>query len=163
MNLVQKALKIAKKAHEGQFRHDGITPYITHPVAVEKLFRKEYKGAKWYRDDMPEVIEAVCLLHDVLEDCNISNLDKTVPENEDRPIIGYDLIVRGISEEVVELVECLTHQPFENYAQYIDRIKHHSVASMIKRIDIKHNLSTVDPKKKHQRDKYLLALYILEH
>jgi len=156
-NLVQLALKIAKKAHKGQFRHDGKIPYITHPIAVAKLFKKEYKGSKWNEKDMPKIIEAACLLHDVLEDCTITGLD------EDRLITGDDLTVEGIPTQVIELVECLTHQPFETYAQYIVRIKHHSIAPIIKRLDIKHNLSTLEPRNKTQRDKYLLALYILEH
>ncbi len=156
-NIVNIALKIATKAHKGQFRHDGKTPYITHPIAVAKLFKKEYKNSKWHEKGMSKIIEAACLLHDVLEDCTITGFA------EDRLITGDDLIVEGIPQEVIEVVECLTHQPFETYAQYIVRIKHHPIAPIIKRLDIKHNLSTLEPKKKTQRDKYLLALYILEH
>lgn len=165
MSYVKKALEIATKAHEGQFRHDKVTPYIEHPKSVAKLFKKEYKGVAWYRKDAPQIIEAACLLHDVLEDCMISSLYNDVLEANDRPITGDDLVSEGMSTDIVNLVEELTHKPFENYAQYIERIRVNTDfrVSLIKRFDLKHNLRTLAPKKRAQRDKYLLALYILEH
>jgi (p)ppGpp synthase/HD superfamily hydrolase len=158
MNIVKLALKIATKAHEGQFRWDKKTPYIQHPIAVAKLFKKEYKGSKWYNKNTPKIIEAICLLHDVLEDCTIDN-----ELEESRPMTGNDLMLQGVPSEIVDAIECLTHQPFENYAQYIDRIKHHNIAIIVKRMDLKHNLSSLPEKAKTHKDKYLLALYILEH
>ena len=42
---IETAEKIARQLHEGQFRADGVTPYIEHPKAVAKLV-KEYGGSE---------------------------------------------------------------------------------------------------------------------
>lgn len=61
-NLVQKALKFAKKAHEGQTRKYTGEPYVVHPIAVASIVKK-VGGSK-------EMITAA-LLHDVVEDCEV--------------------------------------------------------------------------------------------
>lgn len=55
-------LEFAKKKHEGQFRADGKTPYICHPILVAELIKK-YKKSKNI-----DAIVAAALLHDTLED-----------------------------------------------------------------------------------------------
>lgn len=55
-------LKFATKKHEGQFRADGVTPYINHPIMVAELVKK-YKKSRNI-----EAIVAAALLHDTLED-----------------------------------------------------------------------------------------------
>ena len=55
------AFLVAKQHHEGQFRKDGKTPYISHPQEV-----KEELERIGVRD---RIILAAALLHDVLEDC----------------------------------------------------------------------------------------------
>lgn len=55
-------LQFAKKKHEGQYRADGITPYINHPILVAELIKK-YKKSKNI-----DAIVAAALLHDTLED-----------------------------------------------------------------------------------------------
>ena len=56
MNAVKKVEVIATKAHEGQYRRDGVTPYIEHPKAVAARVRGDEKA------------EMVAWLHDVIED-----------------------------------------------------------------------------------------------
>jgi (p)ppGpp synthase/HD superfamily hydrolase len=143
---VELALEIAKEAHKGQFRHDNKTPYIEHPLAVAKPFRRPLKTYPTKEDR--EIYISTALLHDVIED---SNIDK------------QNLIDRGINPFVANLVEVLTHKERESYLDYILRVKRNYMALWIKIGDIKHNLSTLESKKKAQRDKYLLALYILEN
>lgn len=46
--MYEQALEFATKAHEGQFRRDGVTPYIEHPKRVAKMARSE-KFQKWLR------------------------------------------------------------------------------------------------------------------
>ena len=68
-----KALWFATKAHEGQFRkftkaHEEPIPYITHPIAVAKLV-EEYGGSN--------LMIVAALLHDTVEDCDVSIIDIT--------------------------------------------------------------------------------------
>ena len=144
MNIEEKALKMAEEAHKGQLRHDKITPYISHPIAVADTFKdlKEYNGI------LSEDIRAIALLHDVVEDSNI-NL--------------WDLICAGFSDKIISVVDILTKREGVAYLDYILRIKRNEIAKLVKLADIRHNLSTLDLKKKAQKDKYLLAIYILEN
>ena len=59
---VKKAVEIAKKAHEGQFRKTG-EPYIVHPLAVKKILEE------WHMDE-DTIIAGI--LHDTVEDTNLT-------------------------------------------------------------------------------------------
>jgi len=61
-NRVEKAVEMAKKAHEGQFRKTG-EPYIIHPLAVKKILEE------WGMDE-DTVIAGI--LHDTVEDTKLS-------------------------------------------------------------------------------------------
>ncbi len=56
----KRAREFCEKAHSGQFRKDGKTPYAEHPKAVVRLLKH------WGEKDA--CIIAVAYLHDVLED-----------------------------------------------------------------------------------------------
>ncbi len=58
----EKVLAFASKKHQGQFRADGVTPYIEHPKKVAELVQT-YKTSK-----QMDVLVAASLLHDTLED-----------------------------------------------------------------------------------------------
>lgn len=75
-----KALIYATLAHEGQFRRDGVTPYIIHPIMVANHV-KRYTANK-------AVINAA-YLHDVIEDT-----DKTYGDiYEEFGMITADIVV----------------------------------------------------------------------
>lgn len=57
MDIIENARTVAERAHRGQFRRDGTTPYLSHPAGVAGILN----------DEAPEVI-AAAWLHDVLED-----------------------------------------------------------------------------------------------
>jgi (p)ppGpp synthase/HD superfamily hydrolase len=59
MEVIEKALQVASKAHERQYRKHTDIPYIIHPVAVGMILMKE-----GYRED----IIAAGILHDTVED-----------------------------------------------------------------------------------------------
>lgn len=63
MQTVLKAMRFAEEAHRGQFRADGKTPYIQHPLAVAELMGLWLEG-----HPECEKYVAAALLHDVLED-----------------------------------------------------------------------------------------------
>lgn len=65
--LVSSADALAAKWHDGQFRKDGVTPYITHPRRVANMVSVATGGNP--------VSFAVALLHDVLEDTAIPAAD----------------------------------------------------------------------------------------
>lgn len=58
----EDVLNFATKKHAGQFRGDGVTPYINHPIKVAELVVK-YKKSR----NIDQIV-AAALLHDVLED-----------------------------------------------------------------------------------------------
>ena len=133
MNIEKLAKKIATEAHKGQHRKGG-KPYIVHPQAVAKELSKYYS--------MWETYLPVAWLHDVLEDTNLTPLD---------------LLNKGVPFEIVAIVEILTKRKNEDYLQYILRVKENSIATMVKLADMEDNSKTI------QKNKYLLAKYILEH
>ncbi len=74
MTIIEIAENIARKVHQGQFRRDGITPYIVHPERVARRLSEDSEA------------QAVAWLHDVLEDTGVSEkflIDAgiTPPEN----------------------------------------------------------------------------------
>lgn len=65
-DLIDRAIGFAAQAHDGQRRKVGTVPYIAHPVAVAMLLQ---------RLGCPETIIAAALLHDTVEDTNITLAD----------------------------------------------------------------------------------------
>jgi (p)ppGpp synthase/HD superfamily hydrolase len=59
LNIIEKAIIFAAKAHNGQMRKSSEIPYITHPFAVGMLLQKA---------NCSENVIAAGLLHDTLED-----------------------------------------------------------------------------------------------
>ena len=107
-------------------------PYIMHSKAL----------AKQLEDDD---LKCMAILHDVLED--------TILTEE-------DLIEKGVKESIVARVILLSRFPETSYKDFILDIMVDRFATKVKIADLKHNLS--DLKKGSLRDKYELALYILE-
>jgi (p)ppGpp synthase/HD superfamily hydrolase len=66
--LIKKAIKFAKNAHEGQVRKYTGEPYINHPMAVSRYLKL------WHSDSTDEMVSAA-ILHDTVEDTEASNFD----------------------------------------------------------------------------------------
>ena len=137
--LLERAIKLAKKYHEGQFDKGGY-PYIEHPLRV-------MNGV----ESIDEKILAV--LHDVLEDCNVSR---------------DELINEGIPECLVEKLEILCKGKNEKYFYYIDRIKVDQLTINVKLSDLEDNmnlkrLKEVTDKDMKRLEKYRKAKEILEN
>ncbi len=118
------ALNIAELAHSTQTRKGSGEPYFYHPLSVAQYCIDA--GA-----DKDEIV-ATALLHDVLEDTEI-----TVSE----------LKLRGIDDEVITAVELLTKKRKFDKAkddkEYYDNISKNEIASLVKVADRCHNLSTM--------------------
>lgn len=125
------AESIARKAHAGQFRRDGVTPYITHPEAVAAMFEDE-------------TLKSIAWLHDVIEDTNLG------PE---------DLASEGVDDDVIDALMYLTHDKEEDYWSYVNGVSVHRPATLVKLADIFHNISS-NPTDKQKR-KYADAVKIL--
>ena len=105
------AIQIAVNAHAEQFDKGG-KPYILHPLHLMKqlLFDPE--------------LAAIAVLHDVVEDSNIT-FEK--------------LKQAGMSDRVIAALKLLTHQPKQLYDDYVQQICTNYDAIRVKRKDLEHN------------------------
>lgn len=110
-NYLEQAIKIAVHAHSGQVDKLG-KPYILHPLRVMHYFQTES-------------LQAIGVLHDVLEDSDIT-LD--------------DLRDAGIPVLVRETVQVLTKTDSESYSDYIARVGLYADARAVKIADLDDNI-----------------------
>ncbi|MDT2614181.1 HD domain-containing protein [Enterococcus dongliensis] len=137
MSLYDLALTIAQEAHKGQVDKAGID-YIHHPIYVASLVETDEE-------------KAVALLHDVIEDSDITL---------------SDLLNHGIPNNVLKAVSILTKNNKLSYQEYLVQVKSNELARKIKLADLKHNsdLSRItDPNKKdyERLEKYKKAIKYL--
>lgn len=138
MQLEQKALELAKRAHHGQTDKAG-QAYINHPIAVAGVLTNAKE-------------KTVALLHDVLEDS---------------PYTAADLLQIGFPTDVVVAVQAITKRSGEKYEDYLARVKKNPLACVVKMADIRHNmdlsrLPTVTANDLERTEKYAKALIALE-
>lgn len=137
MSNYELALKIATEAHKGQVDKAGV-PYINHPLTVASLVETEEE-------------KIVALLHDTIEDTNITE---------------QDLLNYGFSNKIVEAVKLLTHNKDVPYMDYVAKIKDNELARKVKIADLTHNsdlsrLKEITDKDKKRYKKYQKALLYL--
>ena len=63
ISLIEKSIRVATSAHEGQTRKGDEVPYITHPFMV---------AMKLTRHGFSDTVVSAALVHDVLEDTEVS-------------------------------------------------------------------------------------------
>lgn len=140
--LLNKAIKIAQKAHKGQTDKFG-TPYIGHVMRV-------MNAGNTYDEKI------VGILHDVLEDC---------PE-----ITEETLKEEGFSEEVIFAVKCISKIPDDmDYNDFILQVEKSNLAIAVKLNDLQDNMNltrfnhTMTERDMKRLNKYLTAyLYLKE-
>ncbi len=135
--LTKLALRICFEAHKAQSDKSGI-PYVFHPFYV----------AQQMKDEKTTV---VALLHDVLEDTDITE---------------EDLRNYGFAEEIISTLLLLTRNDEEDYFAYINKIKKDPDARAVKLADLKHNsdlsrLDSVDQNALKRFEKYQTAIRLL--
>ena len=91
------AFEFAARIHHNQWRKTASgkppVPYMVHPVRVARILLEE-----WGLRDRK--IIATALLHDVLEDCHVSQRDETARQ-----------VIQIVGQEVFEAVDALTKSP----------------------------------------------------
>lgn len=117
-----KAYDFAKKAHEGQYRDEGV-PYISHIDGILDIFMNELGNKNWY-------INTVICLHDILEDTQYT----------------YDDLVSLFGQIYADDVQALTKEKGMDVGAYIERIKSYrysSIVTLIKLCDRLHNVRSL--------------------
>lgn len=115
MITLDRAIEIAAKAHAGQ-KDKGGASYIRHPLRV--MFGVEEAGGT--EDEM-----IVAVLHDVVEDCDVS-LDQLARE--------------GLTETQVAALDALTKRDGESYEEAVQRALVNPIARRVKIADLEDNL-----------------------
>jgi len=110
--MLDKAIHLATNAHHGQFDKGG-KPYILHPLRVMSFLKT---------DD--EELQCIALLHDVVEDTDVTY---------------SDLGAAGMSLRVIEGVQALTKQKGYSYETYKQQVMANRDAMMVKMADLRHN------------------------
>jgi (p)ppGpp synthase/HD superfamily hydrolase len=110
-SLLQRAIAIAAKAHEGQVDKAG-NPYLAHPLFVMENV-----------NSIEEKIVAV--LHDAVEDSELT-LEQLRSE--------------GFPEVLVSAIAAITKIEGEAYAAYLERVIANPIALRVKIADVTHNL-----------------------
>lgn len=136
-SIVDLALSIARRAHEGQLDKAEVD-YIEHPIYVASQVDTEEE-------------KAVALLHDVIEDS---------------PVSAEELLQAGLPETVVTAVQVLTKKKEQDYQTYLETVKKNPLARVVKLADLKHNsdlsrLSSITEKDRERLKKYKKAIDFL--
>lgn len=109
--VIDRARELAFIAHGGQVDKAG-EDYINHPVRVSNKCNTEEQ-------------KVVALLHDVIEDTDITK---------------DDLSKLGFSSKIIEAVLSVTKLPGEDYRKFIDRCKLNPIGKVVKLHDLEDNL-----------------------
>jgi len=138
--MLDRALKIAVAAHEGQ-KDKGGQPYILHPIRIMMQMDTEAK-------------RVAAILHDVVEDSDI---------------MFEDLEKEGIIGDPLRAVILLTKHPGQDYFEVIDCITQNDIARAVKIKDLEDNMQVwrlknrrdLKPKDLERMQKYAKAWSIL--
>lgn len=110
--LLSKALNLMVNSHHGQFDRGG-NPYALHPIAVMNIVNSN-----------DEELQCICLLHDVIEDTDVTY---------------KDLRELGFTNRVISAIDILTKKPGQTYEEYVDGVFTNVDAMKVKKGDLTHN------------------------
>jgi len=127
--VLDKALNLALKRHEGQNRKSG-EPYIIHPVAVADTLLN--LGIRY-------TAVAAALLHDVLEDTATS--EKEIKEEFGEEILG---LVKGVTKLSDYKFKSKQQEQAENFMRMFLAMSKDPHVLIIKLADRLHNMQTIE-------------------
>ena len=130
LEVLSRAYRISAQAHQGQKRMSG-DDFVSHSVAVATILAEQ---------QMDTTTIAAALLHDVVEDSNVT----------------LDLLRKDFGNEVADLVDGLTkikalnfrstaEEQAENYRKLLMSVARDARVIIIKLADRLHNMRTLDP------------------
>lgn len=127
------AINIASNAHLGQTDRGG-NPYILHPLWV--MHKVRHLGTKYM---------IVAVLHDVVEDTNIS----------------YDYLKEvGFNFEIIEALKLLDHSDESvPYEEYVEKLAKNEITREVKLRDLEHNSKITRLKGLREKDFERLRKY----
>jgi (p)ppGpp synthase/HD superfamily hydrolase len=141
--MLAKAIKIASTAFENDYDKGGF-PYIMHLLYVMHKVK-----------NVSETAMICAILHDLIED------------KEDKGYTFDYLQQEGFSEEVILILQLLTHRCETPYMDYIKALSVHPIAKAIKMADLEHNTKVSRLKGLRKKDfdrleKYSIAYQYLK-
>lgn len=131
-NVLASAIALAANAHETQIDKGG-KAYILHPIRMMMRLRTN-----------DEELMAIAILHDVVEDSDITT---------------SELISLGYPIRVIAGVDALTRKDDETYDQFIKRCAQNRDAKIVKREDLRDNSDITRLKGLRQKDFERLEKY----
>ena len=136
------AFEIACIAHNGQTRDNG-EPYLSHPTRLFSKFNllitisdnKKISLEAMILSGLPYFgVAELCLLHDVVEDTEISH--------EEIKGLYHECKFGNFFDEYIDVpLQLITHDKNEPYESYIKKIITNPIASMVKLLDLSDNLN----------------------
>ena len=146
---IKMAYEIARKAHEGQYRHSG-EPYITHPMAVAHILA-DY--------NMHSDVICAAILHDTVEDTDIK---LELIEKKFGKVIK--MLVDGVTNIGIVPLNTKEEHKAENTRKILIAMSKDVRVMLIKLADRLHNMRTLEFKKPHkQRDTCLETMTFYAH
>jgi guanosine-3',5'-bis(diphosphate) 3'-pyrophosphohydrolase len=130
--MLSAAIRIAVNAHDGQYDRGG-NPYVLHVLKVMHYLKT---------DD--EELQCIAVLHDVVEDSNVTWLD---------------LQEAAMSNRVISGVRALTKIPGQSYDEYRDVVFANRDAMLVKIADLRHNCDIRRLKGVTAKDRERMARY----
>ena len=109
--MLDKAIELAKKAHAGQIDKAG-SPYIGHPLRVMSEGKNDEE-------------KIVGVLHDAVEDSDLTL---------------EDLRVAGFSDRIIAAIDAITKREGEKGEDYLKRVMNNSLALKVKIADMTDNM-----------------------
>lgn len=129
VEIIEKAFRFAKKAHEGIRRRSG-EPYILHPIAVAKIVSREI--------GLGSTSICAALLHDVVEDT-----DYTVEDIEHNFGKKIAVIVAGLTKISGGIFGDRASAQAENFRKLLLTMSEDIRVVLIKMADRLHNMRTL--------------------
>jgi len=141
LDVLSRAYRLSAQAHQGQKRLSG-DDFVSHSVAVATILAEQ---------QMDTTTIAAALLHDVVEDSNVT----------------LEMLRRDFGNEVADLVDGLTkistltfrstaEEQAENYRKLLMSVARDARVIIIKLADRLHNMRTLDPLPPEKRKRIAL-------